>query len=146
MLNTSALRAMTPSATWLPMTITTICSLREFFKTRSNAKCRGSSSRHRDDQQTAQPHCPKRQRRTTIPAPAGLTTAGADVELPGAQRVGSGLPAQYKFDGEPWSGSEFYDRVKDVWGTAAKKLGNVLDSGAKYDVHTREFAKLAPRI
>ena len=145
---------------------------------------------------------------TTIPAPAGLTTAEADVELPGVQRVGSGLPAQYKFeggdillkveiaiyiikqyapipalfkrimeheylhvvdyqnlaksqitklieadktlepwlDGDPWSGSEFYDRVKDVWGTAAKKLGNVLDSGAKYDVHKREIAKLAPRI
>jgi hypothetical protein len=145
---------------------------------------------------------------TTIPAPAGLTTAGADVELPAVQRVGSGLPAQYKFDGgdivlnveiaiyiikqyapipalfkrimeheylhvldyqnlaksqitkliaadktlrpwlggEPWSGSEFYDRVQDVWGAEAKRLGNVLDSGAKYDVHKREIAKLAPRI
>jgi hypothetical protein len=142
------------------------------------------------------------------PILVGFTTAEADVELPGAQRVGSGLPAQYKFeggdivlkveiaiyiikqyapipalfkrimeheylhvldyqnlaksqitklieadktlrpwlDGEPWSGSEFYDRVKDVWGTAAKKLGNILDSGAKYDVHKREIAKLAPRI
>jgi hypothetical protein len=145
---------------------------------------------------------------TTIPAPAGLTTAGADVELPGVQRVGSGLPAQYKFDGgdivlnveiaiyiikqyapipalfkrimeheylhvldyqnlaksqltklieadktlrpwlegEPWSGSDFYDRVQEIWGAEAKNLGNALDSGAKYDVHKREIAKLAPRI
>lgn len=144
----------------------------------------------------------------SIPAPAGLTVATADVELPGLERVGSVVPAQFKFDGgdivldieigiyiikeyapipalfkrimeheylhvadyqnlaksqmsklieaddtlqpwlngEAWRGSAFFDRVKDLWGTAAEKLGNALDSGATYEAHKRAIAKLAPRI
>lgn len=144
----------------------------------------------------------------TIPAPAGLTIATAGVELPGQQRVGSTVPAEYKFDGgdivlnveigvyiikqyapipalfkrimeheylhvadyqnlaksqmsklieaddtlqpwlngQAWRGSAFFDRVEDLWGTAAEKLGNTLDSGATYEAHKRAIAKLAPRI
>jgi hypothetical protein len=146
--------------------------------------------------------------RTKIPPPAGLTTAQADVEVPGVEKVGSGTAVQWKFTGgdiilnveiavyiikqyaavpalfklimdheylhvadyqnlaktqitrlldgdrtlkpwlagDLWSGSDFYDRVQEVWGLEAKRLGDVLDSGAKYESHKREIAKLAPRI
>jgi hypothetical protein len=146
--------------------------------------------------------------KTKIPPPAGLTTAEADVELPGVEKVGSGAGAQWKFTGgdiilnvgisvyiiqqyaavpalfklivdheylhvadyqnlatgqisklvandkvlkpwlagEPWSGSAFYERVQEIWGTEAKRLGNVLDSGPRYESHKREIARLAPRI
>jgi hypothetical protein len=146
--------------------------------------------------------------RTKMPPPAGLTTAQADVEVPGVEKVGSGTAVQWKFTGgdiilnveiavyiikqyaavpalfklimdheylhvadyqnlaktqitrlldsdrtlkpwlagDLWSGSDFYDRVQEVWGLEAKRLGDVLDSGAKYESHKREIAKLAPRI
>jgi hypothetical protein len=144
----------------------------------------------------------------SIPAPAGLTIAAAGVELPGQQRAGSTVPAEYIFDGgdivlnveigiyiikqyapipalfkrimeheylhvadyqnlaksqmsklieadatlrpwlngQAWRGSAFFDRVEDLWGSAAEKLGNALDSGATYEAHKRAIAKLAPRI
>jgi hypothetical protein len=145
---------------------------------------------------------------TKVPAPAGLTTAAASVELPGVEKLGSGGDAQWKFeggdiilnvelavyiirqyapvdklfklimeheylhvldyqtlaktqitaklqadktlkpwlDGEPWSGSDFYARVQQVWDTEAKKLGNGRDSGPLYNQHKQMIGKLAPRL
>jgi len=144
-----------------------------------------------------------------VPAPAGLTEAGAGAELPDVEKVGTGNTKLWKFTGgdivlnieiavyiidkyapvpalfkvimeheylhvldyqdlaksprlrklietdeklkpwhagETWSDRQFYDRVEQIWGDEAKRLGKIRDTGPTYERHKQEIIKLAPRI
>jgi hypothetical protein len=61
------------------------------------------------------------------------------------KKIESDAAVKRWLNGDPWTGSAFFDTIAAIWATEAKKLGDALDSGPSYDRHKRDIARLMPR-